>query len=158
MASISTRACSLATTLVSRGALLVSLVALAALAGCGGTTTATDTGGFVSPTATASSAPAVTATSTIPANATTIKISGAPGAYMFAPSTVTVTVGSTVVWMNDSGVAHTSTSDSADAVSWDSSVISAGGGSFSFVFSKAGTYTYHCSYHPYMHGTIVVKG
>ncbi|HEX8997654.1 MAG TPA: plastocyanin/azurin family copper-binding protein [Ktedonobacterales bacterium] len=141
----------------SRGALLFSLVALIALAGCGGASTpAADTGGAATPTAT--SASPATATPTIPANATTIKITGAVGSFAFEPSSVTITAGSTVVWMNTSGVAHTATSDSGDAITWDSNVINPGGGAFSFVFSKPGTYAYHCSFHPYMHGTIIVKG
>jgi plastocyanin len=43
-------------------------------------------------------------------------------------------------------------------VSWDSSAIQTGGGTFSFTFTKAGTFTYHCNFHPSMHGTIVVTG
>ena len=30
-------------------------------------------------------------------------------------------------------------------------------GSFSFTFDTAGTFEYHCEYHPNMHGTIVVQ-
>jgi plastocyanin len=142
----------------SRGALYFSLLALVVLAGCGtaaGATTGGTTG--AAPTATtAPTTPAATATPSTPANATTVTITGASGNFAFQPASVTVKAGATVMWVNNSNVAHTTTSDSSSAVSWDSSAISTGGGSFSFVFSKPGTYTYHCSFHPFMHGTIVV--
>lgn len=135
---------------------VAALVALVALAACGGGASAANSG----PAATATTAPAATtaptATASVPANATTVKITGAAGNYSFQPASVTIKAGSTVVWVNDSGVVHTATSDSGDAVTWDSSVISTGGGSFSFVFTKPGTYPYHCSFHSFMHGTIVV--
>ena len=111
-------------------------------------------GGGASPTAT--SAPAATATT--PANATTVKITGASGNFSFQPASVTIKVGSAVTWVNNSNVPHTATSDSGSAVSWDSSAISTGGGSYSFTFTKPGTYAYHCSFHPFMHGVIVVTG
>ncbi len=143
----------------SRSALYVSLFALVVLAGCA-TTTGTPTSGTsgTAPTATtAATAPAATATATTPTNATTVTITGANGNYAFQPASVTVKAGATVMWVNNSNVAHTSTSDSGSAVTWDSSAISTGG-NFSFVFSTPGTYTYHCSIHPFMHGTIVVTG
>jgi plastocyanin len=31
------------------------------------------------------------------------------------------------------------------------------GGSWSYTFTTPGTYTYHCSPHPFMKGTVVVK-
>jgi plastocyanin len=154
--------CTRVTHLTSRSALYVSLLALALLAGCattagspsgpaGGGSTG---GGTSSATATATTAPAATATTAV--NATSVKIIGASGNYSFSPASVTVKVGDTVTWTNNSNVPHTATSDSSSAVAWDSSAIDTGGGTFSFVFTKAGTYTYHCSFHPFMHGTIVV--
>ena len=146
----------LALRLVGRGALVFSLATVVALAGCGSTTAAT-----TATTTTATNTPSASApteTAAPPANATTINITGAAGNYVFQPASVTIKAGSTVVWVNVSGVPHTSTSDSGDAISWDSSAINTGGGSFSFVFSKPGTYPYHCSFHPFMHGTVVVTG
>ena len=74
----------------------------------------------------------------------------------FAPSSVTVTVGTTVTWTNQetavSKVPHTATSDSGV---WNSGLLNPGT-SFSFTFTKAGTFTYRCDVHPTMHGTIVV--
>ncbi len=137
-----------------------ALISMLALAGCGSTTGATSsTGGnsSVPPVATATSAPAQsTATSSSAANTTTIKITGGGGSFAFQPATVTVKVGATVMWVNDSSVPHTATSDSGSAVTWDSSAINTGGGTFSFTFTKAGTYSYHCAFHPFMHGKIVV--
>lgn len=149
--------CTRATRMTSRRALYVSLLALAVLAGCAttsGATTGATTGGTSSAAPTATTAPAATATTAV--NATSVKIIGASGAYSFSPASVTIKVGDTVTWTNNSNVPHTTTSDSNSAVAWDSSAIDTGGGTFSFVFTKAGTYTYHCSFHPFMHGTIVV--
>ncbi len=143
---------------VTRGGAIVSLCALLALAGCGASGGGASSGGTTSTAATATSAPAATATSTVPANAVAVKITGGAGSFSFSPASVTVPVGGTVVWTNDSGAAHTVTSDTGDAFTWDSSAVSSGGGTFSETFTKAGTFPYHCSFHPSMHGTVIVTG
>jgi len=71
----------------------------------------------------------------------------------FTPATLTVSVGTTVTWTNNDGMTHTVTSD---ASSFDSGDITMGS-KYSRVFSVAGTFTYHCTIHPAMKGTIVVK-
>jgi plastocyanin len=76
------------------------------------------------------------------------------GLFGFSPKTLTVPVGMTVTWKNTTQVAHTVTSD--DGASFDSGIVPAGG-TFTFTFSKAGSYAYHCDIHPYMKATIVVK-
>jgi plastocyanin len=58
-----------------------------------------------------------------------------------------------VTWMNQDSVAHTSTSDGAG---WDSGIV-APGAQYSVAFNTAGTYTYHCTIHPGMTGTVVVR-
>lgn len=76
--------------------------------------------------------------------------------FAFAPSMVTVKVGQTVTWTNTGPSTHTATSDS---LVWDSGNLSppsggggygggSPGGTFAFTFTKAGTYTYHCTIHP----------
>ncbi len=72
--------------------------------------------------------------------------------FSFQPSSLTVPIGSTVTWTNQDSVEHTSTSDTG---AWDSGGI-APGQSFQHTFTAAGTFTYHCMIHPFMHGTIVV--
>lgn len=139
--------------LTSRSWLYVPLLAFAILAGC-----ATTSGSGASPTATSAPTATIVPTGTSNANATTVKITGASGNFSFQPASVTIKVGSAVTWVNNSNVPHTSTSDSGSLVTWDSSAISTGGGSYSFTFSKPGTYAYHCSFHPFMHGVIVVTG
>lgn len=71
----------------------------------------------------------------------------------FAPATLTVTAGTTVMWTNQDTVSHTTTSDTGGV--WNSGIMGKGG-SFSFTFAKAGTFAYHCDIHPAMHGTITV--
>jgi plastocyanin len=71
----------------------------------------------------------------------------------FNPPTTPVRVGDTVMWTNRDAVGHTSTSDAAV---WDSPVLGTGS-SFSFTFMVAGTFTYHCSIHTFMKGSIVVQ-
>jgi plastocyanin len=43
----------------------------------------------------------------------------------------------------------------ADTNSFDSGNLQPAG-SFSFTFTRPGTYAYHCSIHPSMHGSVVV--
>lgn len=71
----------------------------------------------------------------------------------FSPVTLTVTAGSTITWTNNDNMTHTVT---ADDNSFDSGNI-AMGSKYSKTFSTAGTYTYHCTIHPNMKGTIIVK-
>jgi plastocyanin len=73
------------------------------------------------------------------------------GSYGFSPATLTIRVGTTVVWKNMSSVPHTITSD--DGQTFDSGNI-APGGTFTFKFTVAGSYPYHCNIHPYMRATV----
>jgi plastocyanin len=74
--------------------------------------------------------------------------------FSFQPASLTINVGQTVTWTNNSTMAHTVTSDTGV---WDSGTLNAGG-TFSFTFTTPGTYTYHCAFHSSMTGTIVVVG
>ncbi len=71
----------------------------------------------------------------------------------FSPATLTVPVGTNVTWTNNDNMTHTVTSDASGFDSGDITM----GSKYSRVFSVAGTYTYHCTIHPAMKGTIVVK-
>lgn len=71
------------------------------------------------------------------------------------PETISVKPGTKVTWTNKDTVAHTVSSDSGQAETFDSKDIAAGA-SFSMTFAKAGTYSYHCNIHSSMHGKIVV--
>jgi plastocyanin len=73
--------------------------------------------------------------------------------FMFAPVTMTVSVGTTVTWTNLDDEPHTVVSD----VGLFRSGAMDTNESFSFKFDKPGTYHYTCSIHPRMVGTIVVE-
>lgn len=76
--------------------------------------------------------------------------------YMFAPAAIKVAPGSTVTWTNQDDVSHTITADTA-SIDSPSSMDIAKGQSYSFQFKVAGTYSYHCFPHPYMHGSVIVS-
>lgn len=135
---------------------LALLAGLLVLAGCGGASATS----APSPTATTATAP-TTAPTTAPSPTAgsggaqaAVKIGGV-GTYSFSPSTVSVKVGTTVTWTNTTQAPHTVTSDSGDPASFNGSLDSSGS-TFSFTFTQAGTYNYHCSVHPYMMATITV--
>jgi plastocyanin len=71
----------------------------------------------------------------------------------FSPATLTIAVGSTVIWKNTSQVAHTVTSDDG---TFDSGDLPAGA-TFRYTFTTPGTFHYTCAYHPWMTGTIIVQ-
>jgi plastocyanin len=78
----------------------------------------------------------------------------------YQPASVTVAKGGTVTWTNnDYQIAHTVTSVSvpSGASSFDSGQMNYTA-TFKVTFSVDGTYTYVCSYHPWMHGTVIVTG
>lgn len=71
----------------------------------------------------------------------------------FSPASLTVKAGDTITWTNQDSVGHSAT---ADDNSFDTGVLS-NGQSGTVIFSKAGTFTYHCKVHPSMTATIIVK-
>jgi plastocyanin len=77
----------------------------------------------------------------------------------YAPASVNVAKGGKVTWTNNDPVPHTVTSTSvpSGASSFDSGNMNANA-TFSVTFTVDGTYQYKCSYHPWMHGTLIVTG
>ena len=77
----------------------------------------------------------------------------------FNPATRTVSVGTTVTWVNQDGFTHTTSSSPGSAQTWDVTV--GPGASTSVTFSAAGTYEYYCRIHGTptigMRGTIIVQ-
>jgi plastocyanin len=72
--------------------------------------------------------------------------------FTFAPAALTVKVGTTVTWKNHDDIPHTIVSAGkfrSKALDTDDS--------YSFTFTAAGDYTYFCSLHPHMTGTIKVE-
>jgi len=72
--------------------------------------------------------------------------------FSFHPGTLTVSVGTTVTWTDKDFVVMHNVIGSG----WGSDNLSRGN-TFSYTFTQAGTYTYKCSHHPWMKGTIIVQ-
>jgi plastocyanin len=88
---------------------------------------------------------------------------------MFDPASTTVPVGTTVTWRNDEPITHTITSgrfigvdqttglrSSQDPDGTFEATLPGKGETFSFAFTKPGTYTYYCDIHQGMNATITV--
>jgi plastocyanin len=71
----------------------------------------------------------------------------------FSPDTLRIKTGTTVTWMNNDGMTHTVTSNTA---LFDSGNLAAGL-SFQYTFNAAGTFTYYCVIHAGMRGVVVVN-
>ncbi|HET8821002.1 MAG TPA: cupredoxin family copper-binding protein [Thermoleophilaceae bacterium] len=74
--------------------------------------------------------------------------------FNFSPGTITVDVGDTVTWVNNGPTPHSATSSSG---AFDTGIFPAGE-SRSHTFNEAGTFSYICTPHPNMRGTVVVQG
>jgi plastocyanin len=73
--------------------------------------------------------------------------------FKFAPSVLTVRVGTTVTWTNHDEETHTVTSATG-------AFASAGLGheeGFSQIFTRPGRYEYFCALHPHMKATVIVR-
>jgi plastocyanin len=86
-------------------------------------------------------------TGSTPAGAIAVAIAD----FKFVPPTVNVAVGGSVMWTNNDTQQHTATS----AGNFDAGAIEPGA-SMSVEFETAGSFTYICSFHPFMTGTVVV--
>jgi hypothetical protein len=75
--------------------------------------------------------------------------------WHFDPAEVTVSAGSTVVWINKGKEEHTVTSDPGSREKFDSGYKKRGA-SFQWGFSRPGRFSYYCAPHPWMKGTVVV--
>lgn len=70
--------------------------------------------------------------------------------FAYNPSSITVAANTTVTWTNKDAVSHTVTSNNG---TFDSGLIGPNG-TFSFKFTAAGSYQYHCTPHPSMTATV----
>ncbi len=75
--------------------------------------------------------------------------------WTYAPGNMAVHVGGKITWTNAGQAAHTVTADEGSA--FDSGALEAKA-QFTWTFTKAGTFPYHCTFHPWMKGTITVTG
>jgi plastocyanin len=120
----------------------LGFAAALALAACGG-------GASTTPTATqAAGTPAASAPQSAATEGAKVEIKG----FAFNPATVTAKVGEEITWTNSDTAAHTVTLDDKSV---DSGNI-AQNATFKHAFSAAGTFSYHCSIHSNMKGTITV--
>jgi plastocyanin len=98
-----------------------------------------------------------TQTSTAPSNQVSINYGSGTNTTTtyFSPKVITVIIGvnNTVTWINNDVVPHTVTSDT---LLFDSGPISQGA-TYSYTFTTPGNYSYHCSYHMWMRGMVIVK-
>jgi plastocyanin len=74
--------------------------------------------------------------------------------YRFHPDPLTVEVGQPVTWTNEDAAAHDVTASSGPEAFGSSSL--ATGQSYTHVFRQPGSYTYICSIHPDMVGSVTV--
>ena len=114
--------------------------------------TACSSGNVTTTSSSTEAAPASVATTpatTTPASGLTITI----GDFNFGDP-LTVRPGATVTVVNADGAEHTVTADSGSAFNAEVS----GKGTTTFTApTQPGTYAFHCTYHPMMHGRLTVQ-
>ncbi|MER5339395.1 MULTISPECIES: cupredoxin domain-containing protein [Streptomyces] len=74
--------------------------------------------------------------------------------FAFAPATLKVKVGTTVTWTNQDTDAHTVTSTGSGGPLRSAALNTHA--TYSYTFTKPGTYSYLCTIHPFMTATVEV--
>src|SRR5580704_8910384 len=74
--------------------------------------------------------------------------------YLYNPTTLTVPAGTKVTWVNHDADAHTIVENAVNKIFHSAALDT--NDSYSFTFTKPGTYKYFCTLHPKMVGTVVV--
>jgi plastocyanin len=88
---------------------------------------------------------------TITANGALVLIQPGANLASFVPPLVTIKAGQSVTWRNMDVITHTAT---ADSNAWNTPI--AAGTTATINFTTTGNFTYHCTIHPSMMGTVVV--
>ena len=136
---------------IARG--IATLATAVALAACSGGTSATTGPTTQGPQATQGPA-ATTAGSAVCTDSTgTTTVQATVANFQWGP--VSAKVGDVITWTNSDTAPHKVALDDGSCTM--SSNIAGSGGKASLVFSKAGTYPFHCSIHPSMKGTITIS-
>jgi plastocyanin len=94
----------------------------------------------------AQSAPAACPSSVSTTAPNVVAASDSGASNFFAPKTITIPVGQSIIFDNTGQSAHTATADPSSGT-WDSGPLLPGQCWTTPVFTTPGTYTYHCTYH-----------
>jgi plastocyanin len=133
--------------------LLAALLALSVgLVACGGSGSTSSEAGGSSGAAETEASEASTESETAPSGQARKAEKVEIAEFAYSPEPVVVQVGGKVTWKNDDNPPHTATADDG---SFDTGIIETGK-TKSVTFKKAGTFTYYCTVHPFMHGTVEV--
>ena len=73
----------------------------------------------------------------------------------FGPTVITVKKGTTVTWTNNDSVQHNVAPDT-ETGEFKAGELLSKGESYEVTFNTVGTFTYHCTPHPFMKGTVLV--
>ncbi len=121
-------------------------------------TSSTDTSGYGGRYGSGGTSTTPTATKAVTGATAMVTITtDSTGTFTFSPKTITIKAGTTVIWKNTTQTPHTVTSNDGKAFNSGDSTPVAPSTTFSFKFTTAGTFAYHCDFHPFMTATIVVQ-
>ena len=76
--------------------------------------------------------------------------------FTFTPATVRIRPGTKVTWVNCEPPGTDSHTSTADGGAWSSPLLSPKA-TFTQALDNVGSYPYHCTPHPGMHGTVIVE-
>ncbi|MFF3517455.1 plastocyanin/azurin family copper-binding protein [Streptomyces sp. NPDC002573] len=94
--------------------------------------------------------PSSTGAPAAPVNGSAVAIKN----FAFSPTTLKVKAGTTVTWTNQDTDPHTVTSTASGGPLHSAAL--ATHATYSYTFTKPGTYAYLCTIHPFMTGTVEV--
>jgi plastocyanin len=95
---------------------------------------------------------AVAGAQSVSAAGHSVTIVGTPQSASFSPGSLTIALNDTVTWSNDSPTIHYVVFAGASPIAVQNNT------PYTKTFTSAGTFSYHCSKHPAMTGTVVVLG
>ncbi|MET8956757.1 cupredoxin family copper-binding protein [Streptomyces sp. NPDC004533] len=115
-----------------------------------GNTAGTTPGASPPPSMTMPMSPSSTGAPAAPVNGNAVAIKN----FAFSPTTLKVKAGTTVTWTNQDTDPHTVTSTGSGGPLHSAAL--ATHATYSYTFTKPGTYAYLCTIHPFMTGTVEV--